>query len=154
MRLFLTIIAAISSMFMTSCSKNEKMTFTDTQNSEFKVGQVWNYKTRSNETNSTLTICKVETVEKLGTVVHISISDVKIKSPQNKDGEAQVISHLPFAESAVKQSVTQILRVGVAPTNYVEGYQIWRNAVENGKGGVWTVTVAEAINAMESTLNK
>ena len=139
---------------MTSCSKNEKMTFTDTQNSEFKVGQVWNYKTRSNETNSTLTICKVEEVGKLGIVVHISISGVKLKSPQNKDGLAQEISHLPFAESAVKQSVTQLVTNGVATTNYVEGYQIWRKAVEEGKGGIWTVTVSEAINAMESMLNK
>ncbi len=130
------------------------MTFVDTQDSEFKVGQAWNYKTRPVETNSTLTICKVEVVGKLGKVVHVSISDVKVKSPQNKDGFATTIAHLPFAESAVKQSVSGLVRENVALPDYRGGYDSWRKAVESGKGGVWTITVAEAVSAMESVLNK
>ena len=130
------------------------MTFLDTQDSEFKVGQVWNYKTRSAETNSTLTVCKVEVAGKLGVVVHVSIADVNIKSPQNKDGFATKISHLPFAESAVKQSVTQMVKEGVALPDYRGGYDSWRDAVEGRKGGIWTVSVAEAVAAMESVLNK
>lgn len=130
------------------------MTFTDTQDSQFKVGQVWNYRTRPNETNSTLTICKVEVVGKLGKVVHVSIADVKVKSPQNKDGFATKIAHLPFAESAVRQSVTDMAKEGVSLPDYQGGYDSWRSAVEGGKGGIWTISVAEAIAAMESVLNK
>ena len=142
-------------ILMASCSSKEnKMTFVDTQDSEFKVGQVWNYKTRAAETNSTLTICKVEVVGKLGKVIHVSIADVKVKSPQNKDGFATKIAHLPFAESAIKQSVSNLVKEGVALPDYREGYDSWRNAVEGGKGCIWTISVAEAVAAMESVLNK
>lgn len=101
-----------------------------------------------------MTICKVEEVGKFGTVVHLSVKDIRMKSPQSKDGVAQFIAHMPFAESAVKQSVTQLVRVEDAPTNYFEGYQLWRSAVEKGKGGVWTTPVAKAIDAMETAVNK
>jgi hypothetical protein len=139
---------------MSACTKENKMTFVDTQDSEFRVGQVWNYKTRPAETNSTLTICKVEVAGKLGKVVHFSVADVRIKNPQNKDGFATNISHLPFAESAVKQSVTQLLKEGVGLPEFRHGYDSWREAVEAGKGGVWTISIAEAVAAMESVLNK
>ena len=146
-------IAALA-FAISACTKENKMTFVDTQDSEFKVGQVWNYKTRPTEINSTLTICKVEVVGKLGTVIHINIADVKIKSPQNKDGFVTKISHLPFAESSVKQSVTQMIKEGAALPDYREGYESWRGAVEGGKGGIWTISIAEAVAAMESALNK
>lgn len=142
-------------MLAASCSsKDSKMDFVDTQSSEFKVGQVWKYKTRPNEADSRLTVCKVETAGKLGTVVHVSISAVKVKSPKNKDGEASEISHLPFAESAIKQSVIELAQEKVALPNYSGGYETWRNAVEQSKGGVWTIAVADAIAAIETALNK
>ena len=142
-------------MLMASCSsKDNKMDFVDTRDSEFKIGQIWKYKTRPNEPDSRLTVCKVEVAGKLGTVIHVSISAVKIKSPQNKNGEATEISHLPFAESAVKQSVLQIAQEKAALPDYSEGYQTWRKAAEQGKGGVWTIAVAEAIAVMETALNK
>lgn len=150
-----SIIAGLSLMLLVACSSKQKtMTFADTQDSQFKPGQVWKYKTRPNETNSTLTVCKVEVAGKLGTVVHVSIAQVKVKSPQNKEGLATEIAHLPFAESAVKQSVTTLANERVALPDYQSGYASWRNAVEGGRGGIWTISVAEAIGAMESALNK
>jgi len=155
MRIFETILVGIGKVLLATCSPNEeKMTFTDTQDSEFKAGQVWNYRTRPTEANSTLTICKVEIAGKLGKVIHISLADVKVKSDKNIDGFATNISHLPFSESAVKQSVTKLVKEGVALPDYQEGYDLWRNSVESGEGGVWTIPVAEAVAAMESLLNK
>jgi hypothetical protein len=154
-RIFFTILVGLSLMLLATCSPREgKMTFTDTQDSEFKVGQVWDYRTRPTETNSTLTICKVEMAGKLGKVIQISLADVRVKSPQNKDGFATYIAHLPFSESSVKQSVIQLVKEGVALPDYREGYDLWRNSVEKGEGGVWTIPVAEAVAAMESLLNK
>jgi hypothetical protein len=126
----------------------------DTQDSEFKVGQVWKCNTRPNEPDSTITICKVEACGTLGTVIHVSINDVKIKKRRNKDGHATKISHLPFAELAIKQSVTQLAQEKVTLPNLSEGYQPWRKAAEAGKAGIWTVTVDEAVAAMEKAMNK
>ena len=155
MRIFKTILVGIGLVLLATCSpKEEKMTFTDTQDSEFKVGQVWNYRTRPTEANSTLTICKVEMAGKLGKVIHISLADVKVKSHKNIDGFSTNISHLPFTESAVKQSVTQLVKEGVALPDYLEGYDLWRNSVESGEGGVWSIPVADVVAATESLLNK
>ena len=130
------------------------MTFTEAKDSDFKAGQVWSYKTRPNEAASTLTVCKIEVAGKLGTVVHVSIDGVKVKSPQSKGGEANTIAHLPFSEAAFRQSTSKLIQEGVPLPNYTEGYATWRKAVEDGKGGAWTITVAEAIASMESVLNK
>jgi hypothetical protein len=130
MRAFLITLTGMAAILITSCSpKENKMTFVDTKDSEFKVGQVWNYTTRAAEANSTLTICKIEVAGKLGKVIHVSIADVKAKSAQNKDGFATTINHLPFAEPAIKQSVSNLVKEGVALPNYREGYDSWRKAV-------------------------
>jgi hypothetical protein len=47
-----------------------------------------------------------------------------------------------------------LVKEGVALPDYREGYDSWRNAVEGGNGGIWTISVAEAVAAMESVLNK
>jgi hypothetical protein len=154
MRLTNFIVAVVASSFALSCSSKDKMTFTETQGSDFKTGQVWSYKARADEGDSTLTVCKVETAGKLGTVVHISVKGVKLKNPTSKDGVANNIAHLPFSETALKQSVSKLIQEGAVLPDYVEGYSTWRKAVEGGKGGVWTTTVAETIASMESVLNK
>jgi hypothetical protein len=38
--------------------------------------------------------------------------------------------------------------------NLSEGYQPWRKAAEAGKARIWTVTVDEAVAAMEKAMNK
>ena len=51
----------------------------DATESRYKVGQVWSYKTRPNETKSTFIVVKVENDPKLGNIVHIALRDLKIK---------------------------------------------------------------------------
>jgi hypothetical protein len=132
---------------VSSCSRNEtKTVFTDTDKSEFKVGQVWKYKTRPGEEASTLVILKVETAPGWSTVVHVGVVGVKIASPQ---GIKDNISHLPFDEAAVKASVTSKISDNGKLTDFHEGYDLWRE----DKGGVFTVSVAEAVSFVEKALN-
>jgi len=35
--------------------------------------------------------------------------------------------------------------------DYEEGYGMWRKAFEAGKAGIYTITVAEAVDVMEAT---
>jgi len=44
---------------------------TAASDSKFHSGQVWQYNTRPNEKSSTLTILEVESVPKLGQIIHI-----------------------------------------------------------------------------------
>ena len=97
---FLLLMAAT----LVGCSQGEKKAmFTDTDKSEFKVGQVWNYQTRTNEVGSTLVILKVETGPGWKTIVHVGIAGLNIKTPK---GTQDVVPHMPFDEPAVKKSVT------------------------------------------------
>src|SRR5437868_8252923 len=76
---------------------------------EFLPGQVWSYKTRAGESDSTLTILKVENYSDLGRVVHIRVDGVRIKNALRGNTVIEV-PHLPFKEAAVQASVTKLLR--------------------------------------------
>jgi len=134
------------------CSQREKNTmFTDTNKSEFKVGQVWNYKTRPTEDGSSLVILKVETAPGWKTIVHVGITGLKIRTPK---GIQDVVPHMPFDESAVKESVTAKVSDSGKLTNFQKGYELWRDAASSGKGGVFTISVADAVATIEEGLNK
>jgi hypothetical protein len=48
--------------------------------SEFCAGQVWSYTTRPGEEGSRLTVCMVESNDKIGSFVHIHVEGVAIGS--------------------------------------------------------------------------
>lgn len=122
---------------------------TNTAESKYKAGQVWSYKTRPSEDQSTLTIVKVETDPAFGTIVHISIQGCRIKNPKAPKGYTDVIPHMPFSEDAIDHSVVKLLRTNVPLPEFQRGYEEWRRA----KGGVFTTSVAEGIEFAERALS-
>lgn len=112
--------------------------------SKFKAGQVWAFTPPADQPHARLTILRVENGGKLGTIVHVAISGVSYGNGQTN------IQHLPFAESAVERSVTTLERESGAIPNFADGYQQWRQAFDAGKGGVFTITVADAFDAVTS----
>jgi hypothetical protein len=103
---------------------------------------VWAFKTPAGQSNAKLTILRVESDSKLGTIVHIALTGVSYGNGQT------AIRHLPFKESAVEQSVTTLERESGPMPDYAEGYRLWREAFDAGKGGVFSITVAEAYDAV------
>lgn len=103
----------------------------------FRAGQVWSIKTPAEQPNAKLTVLRVERYDKVGTVVHVAISDVVFAGGQTR------ISHLPFAESAIAESVTTLERESAPIPDFAEGYRLWREAFDSGKGGVFTIPVAD-----------
>jgi len=116
----------------------------------FHVGERWNYRARPGEETSTLTVLKIESLPKSGVVVHVSVDGLHLKSPKAPTGMTDNIGHLPFAEAALDRSVTTLAAVSVALPDYEAGYDEWRRA----KGGVFTITVAEAVAFVEDALNR
>ena len=57
---------------------------------------------------------------------------------------------MPFSKDAIERSVTKLLREGSTKKLDLGGYEQWRADC----GGVYTITVAEAIMADEYTFNK
>jgi hypothetical protein len=126
-------------------------TFTDTDRSAFQVGQVWQYRTRPQEAASTLVVVKVETDPDGETIVHIGVTGVQFQTPT---GIQTTIPHMPFDEAALRGSVTTKVRDDGALTDFQEGYRIWRDAVNGQRGGVFAISVADAIATTEEGLTK
>jgi hypothetical protein len=83
--------------------------------SKFHAGQVWAFTPPTNQPNARLTVLRVESGGKLGTIVHIAISGVSYG-----DGQMQ-IQHLPFAEAAVERSLTTLERESGPVPDFANG---------------------------------
>jgi hypothetical protein len=124
----------------------------DTNESKYKVGQVWSYKTRPGEEKSTFIVVKVESHPKLGNIVHIALRGLRLRRP---DGDfIESAGHLPFSEEAINKSAVKLLKGKADLPDFEEGYGLWREAFDAGKAGVYTIGVAEAVGVMEGTLNR
>ncbi len=102
---------------------------------QYQTGQRWSYQTRPEDQDSTLIIGAIETEP---AIVHIIIEKVVLTGL----GESTDICHLPFAEAALNNSVTELLEENVAlDSSFTEGLTTWKEQ----NGGVFQLTVAEAI---------
>jgi hypothetical protein len=119
---------------------------------DFDVGQVWAYKTRPGEQDSTLLINKVEEDPKLGRIYHISVSKVQIKV-----GAAiftHELPHLPVSLKTLKLSCTELVGHSEPNPMYLPGYRMWREAFDAGHAGIYTVSVSEIVDLSEKMLQK
>lgn len=125
-----------------------------TSSAKVTVGQVWRYKTRDSETESRVTIGKIETIEKLGTIVHVKITGLKMQSPSAPDGISKSISHSPMVEQQLVESLVAVTNESADLSGFDEGYKLWLEAYQTGKGGVFTIEVKEIVNTIEFAMNK
>jgi hypothetical protein len=122
----------------------------------FKEGQVWSYKNRVGEEESTLLILYVENLGnsiKEDKVIHIAIDNIEIKNFKNNKKISDGIQHVPLSEGALINSVLKLEKHSVEIPNFREDYNYWKKAFDNGEGGVWSVEVAKIIDYTEETLN-
>lgn len=110
----------------------------------FEAGQVWRYHTRQGEEKSRLTVIRVESLRGQD-MVHVALSDLTMLSLGGEP--ATHCSHLPFSEAAVRESVVELDRVS-SEENPMDGYDDWRKAFETGEAGIFTCSVAAALDGM------
>ena len=115
---------------------------------KYHPGQVWQYKTRQDEQVSRITVLKVEALPKLGTIVHVRVDHIRLRNCTGGP-EPDNFQHMPFTRDAMERSITKLEKDGVDIPD-LGGYEQWRADC----GGVYTITVAEAIKVAEYTFNK
>jgi hypothetical protein len=106
----------------------------------YKPGQVWSYKTRAGDEDSTVTILRVESTPKLGTIVHVQIQRWRLENCHGNTGDS-TMDHAPFSKAAIDKSVVKLLRTDKDIPNFEEGYRDWLSHC----GGVYTMSVADAL---------
>ena len=115
---------------------------------KFSPGQLWSYHTRKGEESSTITILRVESLPKIGVIVHVRIEGIHLKNCSGGPSPTS-IGHSPISREALDQSVTKQLEQRRALPDYEAGYNKWRQAC----GGVYTISVADVLKADEETFN-
>ncbi|MBX7223420.1 MAG: hypothetical protein K1Y36_26135 [Blastocatellia bacterium] len=122
---------------------------TETKESQaLRAGQIWLYKTRTGEANSRLTILKTETHPKLGSIIHISVKGLEMNNRRVAGGVSSAIGHIPCQEMALRESlVSMVGQADTAPD--LAGYDIWKEAFNQGRAGIWTIPVSDVIAAIE-----
>lgn len=147
--LFLVVIAA--SYWLYACSGKPKSL--DPKDDTFSVGQVWAYHTRTGEEHSTFQILKIEEYEETGTVIHIYVNGLKVKNPHIPSGFSEEIGHLPMSKEAVSKSITNLVSEDSELHDFKEGYGNWKQAFDDGKAGVFSATVKEAVEYVEGAMD-
>lgn len=122
--------------------------------SDFAEGQVWAYRARAGEESSTLLINKIESDPDLGAIYHVSVSGVRVKNPHAPSGLTTDLPHFPVSNKTLEQSCIKIVGHGKPNPQYLEGYAEWRGAFNRGNAGIFTISVAEIVDIVESTLNR
>ena len=104
-------------------------------------GQVWEYKTRPQDTGSLVKIQKIEEAPR-GSIYHVSLIGIHIAS-----GRSTVLQHSPVSRQTLDESVTrQVKDPGTFP-DASEGIAEWRAA----HGGVFTIPLAQIADVIEQT---
>ena len=148
---YLKVISLLSACFVplptclaqSSCAQPQLVA-----DSKFVPGQVWRYKTRRGEENSTLTILRVEKTPKLGTIVHVRIDGVHFSNCTGGPSPT-LIEHAPLSRAALEASVTgEVGSVSKLP-DYAAGYQEWLSHC----GGVYTITIDRVVEVDSATFS-
>ena len=119
---------------------------------EYSEGQIWSYRTRPGENQSTLRINRVERDPKIGSIYHISVLDVKIKNSGSPEGFSFELPHLPVSKKSLDASVLELVGKSEPSLDYMPGYEEWRSQFEIGKAGVFDADVAKIIAIIESAI--
>ena len=91
---------------------------------------------------------KVEALPKVGTIIHVRVDHIRLRNCTGGP-EPDNFQHMPFTRDAMERSITKLEKDGVDIPD-LGGYEQWRADC----GGVYTITLAEAIKVAEYTFNK
>ncbi len=124
------------------------------QGAEYSVGQVWAYKSRAGEKQSTVLINKIEYHEKLGRIFHLSIDGVKIKNWRVAGGIQNDMPHVPVSENTLKMSLTKHVGNKAINSEYLKGYNEWKLEFDKDKAGIFTISIADIVAIVEEATSK
>ncbi len=119
---------------------------------KYKVGQVWNYKTRQNEVNSSLTIVSINNDKKEGVIIGVHLSNIKFSRIGNFD-EVN-INFLPFSKSALDKSVTTIKEYTEELPDFKTEYDSWKHTDDTSINKCFRSSVIQVLDSIEIKVGK
>jgi hypothetical protein len=150
--LFGLVLGPIMALF--GCKEKDRQKETAPGSDKYQVGQEWSYKTRPNESGSTLIITNIDEDSKLTKIISIYVKGLKIKNTLKPGGGVSTeFPHLPLSMQAMDKSVVKIINEKVELPQSSDGYHIWRDAFDKHQAGVFSIPVSECIDAAEAAMS-
>ncbi len=115
-----------------------------------QIGQEWEFTARPGDPHPTLVIVRMDSLPKVGEVIHVSIRGVRLRNPRAPGGYSDQMAHMPFSRTALEGSLTRLLHESVPLPDFEDGYAQWKSA----RGGAFAISVREALDFMEKTLSQ
>jgi hypothetical protein len=122
-------------------------------NYKLKAGQVWKYKNRPGEDDSIIRILKVEHNDKFGTLVHISVENLKLTNADNRDVTFKAVNYMVFDEKSIKDSVTELIKENDQLPDFEYNYNDWKKSFDQGMAGINNKPVANTLSILEEIMN-
>lgn len=139
-------------LFTAVClGKGKGAVLKEVQDEKYIPGQVWTYKTRANEQESTLTILRVEETAGRKRIVHIRVDHIQLTNCTGGPAP-DTLEHMPFSKEALDESAVKVIRTGTVP-DFRSGYSEWRAAWDAGGAGFYMVSVALALDVAQKTFD-
>ena len=120
----------------------------------FSEGQVWQYKTRPNETGSLLKIDLIESDPRFGDIFHVSLIGLKVANPKAPEGLTTELPHVPVSRQTLEASLTKPSTSKAEFPDFREGYTAWKFAFDQGEAAIFQQEVAEIVGFVEDALKK
>lgn len=115
---------------------------------KLRAGQVYEYETRPEERGSRVVVCRVGRERGFGEVAHVFVEGVRIENAEAPGGAFTVVSHLPFDAHSLSECLVALVEERDELPDFEEGYALWREAFDAGEAGVFTVPLADALDAV------
>ena len=113
------------------------------------AGQEWSYRSRSQDTLSTVVIGQLENHPDLGRIVHCLVRNVYLSDSEAVGGASlNQLSHIPISEAAFRDSLIEKIAEGIDWSEMNEGVRTWREA----SGGVFSVSLKEVVQIVDETI--
>ena len=122
------------------------------KDSEYAVGQVWQYNTRSGEEKSTIQIIGIDKYVGEEAIIHITARGLIMATPMTEGGISEEIGHMAFSRTAFSESVTTLLGMSEISADAKQSHADWQVEYETKGGGMFTVGIAELIEATEQSM--
>ena len=123
------------------------------KDSEYAVGQVWQYKTRSGEEKSTIQIIGIDKYVGEEAIIHISIRGLIMANPMTESGISEEIGHMAFSRTSFSESVTTLLGTSEISADAKQSHTDWQVEYETKGGGMFTVGIAELVELTEQSMS-
>ncbi len=114
---------------------------------KYKIGQVWNYETRQDEVNSSLTIVSIDNDKEEGVIVGVHLSNIKFSRLGNFDRVN--VYFLPFSKAALDKSVTGIKEYTSELPDFKAEYDSWKHNGDATIRKCFKSTVKQVLDSIE-----